>query len=159
LTKVKVLFELDPEDWHGHGAETLWAELASSSDGGCFRPLNSPFFARGVSYEDVVEATFIEGSHLVFQFKDVAERSGHSTFMMLSERDEPRFESYWSFLQKAGCTYEDTDIGLSIGRRRLRSVDVTPSADLQEVQDFLARGEHAKVWMFQEGYAHVPSSK
>ena len=92
MTKVKVMFELDPEDWHGCPVETMWAELADRSDGGKFRLLNSPFFTRGVNHQDVVEATFVEGSHLVFLFKNVAERGGHSTYMILAKKDEPRLD-------------------------------------------------------------------
>jgi hypothetical protein len=49
-------------------------------------------------------------------------------------------------------------LDLGVGRRRLLSVDVPPSADLDEVCDLLERGAHDKVWMFQEGYVHKPNS-
>lgn len=158
MTKVKVLFELESGDWHGHGDETLWAELVARSDGRAFRLLNSPFFARGVSYQDTVEATLIDGSYLVFLFREVVKRGGHSTYMILSKIDEPRLEFYWSWLEKAGCSYESATVDLGIGRRRLLSVDVPPSANLEDVYDLLERGEHDNVWMFQEGYAHKPNS-
>jgi hypothetical protein len=158
MAKVKVMFELDPEDWHGCPAETLWAELADRSDGGRFRLLNSPFYARGINHQDVVEATFVEGSHLVFLFKRVAERGGHSTYMILAKKDEPRLDHYWRLLENVGCAYEGASVDLSVGERRLLSVDVPPSTDLDEVRELLERGHHDQVWIFQEGYKHGAGS-
>src|ERR1700682_191484 len=40
---IKVRFELDPSDWHGHASETLWASPIVESEWGNFRILNSPF--------------------------------------------------------------------------------------------------------------------
>jgi hypothetical protein len=152
LANVKIIFELDPEDWHGCPAESLWAELASGSDGSRFCLLNSPFYATGVSFLDVVEATPIDGSTRGYTFRDVVERSGHSTFMILAKPDEPRLNAYWKLLEQAGCSYESGTIDLGIGRRRLLSVDVPPAADLDTVCELLERGHHDKVWIFQEGH-------
>lgn len=159
MVKVKVVFELDPKDWHGYPAETLWAELVSSRDERRFCLLNSPFHARGVNYLDVVEATPIEGTDLGFLFRDVVERGGHSTYINSAEPDERRLDAYWRLLERAGCSYESGTIDLSVGRRRLLAVDVPPSADLNEVHDILERGEHDKVWMFQEGHRHAAGSR
>ena len=67
-------------------------------------------------------------------------------------------DAYWSLLKGMGCSYEGAEIDLSIGRRSLFSVDVPPSADIYEVYKQLERGQRDKVWMFQEGYAHVPKA-
>jgi hypothetical protein len=121
---AKVLFELDSTDWHGHGSETLWAEPVQGTDNKTFQLMNSPFFATGVSYLDVVDVTPLEDSDDVFNFERVNKRGGHSTFMILFEDAEPRFDAYWASLKTVGCSYEGAHIKLSIGRRHLLSVDV-----------------------------------
>lgn len=96
-----------------------------------------------------------EGDAL-FDFKRIIKRGGHSTYMLLIKEDEPRFDKYWSALQASGCTYEHGRIKLSIGHRRLFSVDVPPSANLIWVIAILERGQRDDVWMYQEGYRHIP---
>jgi hypothetical protein len=62
---IKVRFELDISDWHGHASETLWAAPVPESEGRHFQIRNSPFFARGISNLDVVLAKPTE-NHMVF---------------------------------------------------------------------------------------------
>jgi hypothetical protein len=81
LTKVKVLFELESGDWHGHGDETLWAELVGSSDGRAFRLLNSPFFARG-DLDDVVDILKRGEADKVWMFQEGCAHTAH-----LKQRD------------------------------------------------------------------------
>src|ERR1051325_9439166 len=151
---IKVRFELDPSDWHGHGTETLWA--TPIADLGAFRIANSPFFARGISYRYVVRASPLPGASL-FAYQEVLERSGHSTYMLLMNEHESRIESYWSMLVRCGCSFDSMHIDLSIGKRVLYSVDVPPRPDAGDVYEMLRRGEQDRVWMFQEGYA-APSA-
>ena len=75
--------------------------------------------------------------------------------MLLVERDEPRFESYWSALQAFGCSYEGGQIKLSIGHRQMYSVDVPPSADINGVVTIFEHGEIDGTWMYQEGYRYI----
>jgi creatinine amidohydrolase/Fe(II)-dependent formamide hydrolase-like protein len=89
---IKVSFDLDHADWHGHPAETLWADPVPMLGPCAFRLQNSPFFKRGVAYRDVVDATPTEGEEL-FDFKRVIRRSGHSTMILVNE-DEPFFPRY-----------------------------------------------------------------
>jgi hypothetical protein len=49
---TKILFHPNPDDWHGRVSETLWGELLSDRD--VLAIQNSPFFAHGVSFLDVV---------------------------------------------------------------------------------------------------------
>jgi hypothetical protein len=151
---IKVSFELDPSDWHGHGSETLWASPIAGSEWRDFRIMNSPFFARGISHRDIVKASAVDND-FILDFKEVVERGGHSTYMIRFEANEPRVTSYWNMLEKSGCSYESTSIKLSIGQRRLFSVDVPPSADIHEIYELLERGENDGVWIFQEGYAYL----
>ena len=151
---IKVSFDLDHTDWHGHPAESMWADPVPEISRTAFRLQNSPFFVRGVSYLDIVDTTPTEGDGL-FEFKRIIKRGGHSTYMLLVEKGEPRFEGYWSALQAFGCSYEGGQIKLSIGHRQMYSVDVPPSADLNRVVTILERGEIDGTWMYQEGYRHI----
>jgi hypothetical protein len=53
---VKVRFDLDTGDWHGHGSETLWAAPVPGTEWKEFQILNSPFLTTGISYLDIVTA-------------------------------------------------------------------------------------------------------
>jgi len=155
---VKIRFELDPSDWHGHGSETLWAEQISQTNSNVFVIRNSPFFARRINNGDVVKVERTGGA-LASDFLEVVERGGHSTYMLLMVPADTRASSYWNLLEGMGCSYESMLINLSIGARLLYSVDVPPCADIYDVYDVLERGEAAEVWKFQEGYAHIPGAK
>lgn len=150
---IKVRFELDPSDWHGHASEMLWA-APIANESRSFRIANSPFFTRGINHRDVVKAAPSEDG-VAFDFEEVVERAGHSTYMLLAEADEAKWRACWNVLQEKGCSYESTHINLSIGRRLLLSVDVPPSADLFEVYEILKKGEGDSSWLLQEGYAHL----
>jgi len=156
-TLIKVRFELHPSDWHGHGSENLWASQISGTEWRNFQIMNSPFFARGISYLDIVEASPTE-NNAVFKFEKIVERRGHSTYMLIMLMNEHRIGAYWNMLEAMGCSYESMNIDLSVGPRLLYSVDVPSSADICEVYEILERGKRDKVWIFQEGYAHLPAS-
>jgi hypothetical protein len=51
-----------------------------------------------------------------------------------------------------GCSYESGTIDSDVGSRLLYSVDVPPSADINDVHEMLERGETDKVWIFYEGF-------
>ena len=69
---TKITFELERAAWHGQATETLWGEEVGS---GRYRLLNSPFFATGVSFMDVVRAT---PSDIGLMFAGASIRGGHS---------------------------------------------------------------------------------
>jgi Domain of unknown function (DUF4265) len=156
-TMIKVRFELDVPDWHGHGSETLWAAPVANSEWHHFEIRNSPFFATGINHLDVVTARPTEND-TIFDFIAVAKRGGHSTYMILMQPGDTRTAAYWNMLEKMGCSYESTHIGLSIGRRLLYSVDVPPTADGYEVYDMLERGHDDGVWIFQTGDSNIVRS-
>jgi hypothetical protein len=152
---VKVRFGLDSNDWHGHSAESLWASPVAGEG---YQILNSPFFRRGIAFNDVVTAVATDQERL-FEFEKVVKRSGHSTYMFFFEVNTPEFKAYWQKLREEGCSDESMDIKLSIGRRHLYSVDVPPTANLRYVYQVLEQGELQGVWRFQEGYASWPDMR
>jgi hypothetical protein len=74
--QVKILVEV-PEGIVGRTVESLWAE--ETADG--YRMLNSPWYAKGISYLDLVAATLLSGG--VFQLDRKIATAGHSTFRLL----------------------------------------------------------------------------
>ncbi|HEX8699700.1 MAG TPA: DUF4265 domain-containing protein [Myxococcaceae bacterium] len=137
----KVFFRLEKDAWHGSATESLWAEPAA---GGRYRLRNSPFYAFGVSAEDIVFAQEEDG--LLF-FTEVSLRGGHSTYRIMKVKglQSGEFERYWEPLRQAGCSYEE-------GPGRLLAVDVPSEADFQRVYALMEQGEKAEVWHFEEGH-------
>jgi hypothetical protein len=139
---VKVCVQLERADWHDHVTETLWAEPL---DGNRCRLKNVPFYAYGMSYDDVVNAPKTEDGLVV---QAVSEPGGHSTYRIFVSSTETlkRFPEYWAALERLGCTLERAT-------ERLFAVDVPPETDIYKVHEALAKGENAGVWDFEE--AHV----
>jgi hypothetical protein len=154
---VKIVFELDPDDWHGTPVETMWAEPVAGRSPGVFQIHNSPFYVRGISFLDLVVATPTE-YEIAYDFGAVLERGGHSTFMILMEPEDSRVRFFWGLLERIGCSYESATEDLSIGVRTLYSVDVPPTTDIDEVFRILDKGEADGVWVYQTGYVHRAGS-
>lgn len=148
---TKIVFELDPDDWHGHPSESVWAEPVHGPDcKAVFRLQNSPFFTRGVSYLDQVRTVMHPDGFL--QYSGVFARSGHSTYMLLVPVFCPAFNAIWQRLEALGCSYESGKIELSSGKRVFYSVDVPKEADIHKAYAIFEEGEQKKVWVFQEGH-------
>jgi len=137
--RVKVAVEV-PNSIVGQTVETMWAE--TTADG--YRLLNTPWYAKGLSYLDVVQAAPASDGSL--QFCRKLGTAGHSTYRLLLE-NESTWKSYWGELESLGCTYEEsTNDGL-----HLLAVDVPPECDIYEAYALMEAGEHAGAWQFEEG--------
>jgi hypothetical protein len=140
---VKILFELEPADWHNHGAETIWADALGE---GCYRLLNSPFAAYGVSFGDIVRAEEVEGR---LTYTSTHEASGHSTYRAILAPETrvgtSDFLEAWSSLQALGCTYESDG-------KSLLAIDVPAGVDVREAYNLLVKGEELGVWGFEEAH-------
>ncbi len=75
---VKVVFFLGEDEWHGYETESVWAEQVS--DTRC-RLRNTPFYAKGVSFEDVV---FVQKKKGSLWFESVSLAGGHSTYRVIA---------------------------------------------------------------------------
>ncbi len=141
---TKVFFKLNADSWHGYSTESVWAEPISSNR---YRLRNTPFFAKGVSFEDIVFIQEQDGD-LVFESTSIA--AGHSTYRILLGKSVPDrdFSKYWHPLEEAGCSYE------SAVREKmlLLAVDVPPNADINAVYKLLEKGEKDGIWGFEEGH-------
>ena len=139
LDFVKVRIELPDDNMLNSSAETLWAESLGND---LYKLKNSPFWAYGFSFEDVVIA---KGEDIP-TVETVHSHSGHSTYRVLLEKgvfDSDRFQSAWSKLELLGCTYEGS-------QSSLLSIDVPAESDIFKVYELLEMGEVTNVWEFEE---------
>ena len=142
---VKITIPLPPDNLAGAATESVWAEPL---DDGTYKVKNVPFYAKGLSCEDIVEAEPQEGTLV---FKRVVRHNGHSTYRIYaaSGRTTPDAESVVEKLQEMHCDIEPaTD--------NLVGVDVLPEADIYKVYGTLADAERSGKIDFQEGHCGHP---
>jgi hypothetical protein len=110
--------------------ETLWATPVGRN---LYRLDNSPFFAYGVSWDDVVEA--LPNKHQMLEYIRCVVKSGNRTvrviFQAYRSTDAPA-EKVLEGLQNLGCSYEGM-------QPRMISINVPPHVDLSAVTAFLSR--------------------
>ena len=111
----------------------MWAEQV---DGNRCRLKNSPFFVRGVSFDDIIFVRPDRGG--IPNFRGVSIRGGHSTYWVTlnAPRESSEFKTAWKALEALGCGFEGGGDGLL-------SVDVPPAADISEVYTLLEAGQVA----------------
>ncbi len=143
----RVFFDLEPDAWHGQSVESMWA---TKLDADLYRIENSPFFARGIAFEDVVKTKLCDG---VIYFVSKTTSSGGSTYRILCKEgtDETKFENFWKPLEAMGCSYEQADFGYCI-----YAIDVPKKADIQLVFALLKDGASKDFWDFEEGHCGHP---
>lgn len=146
---VKVTFPLPPEDQaQGVEAENLWA---ASLGGDRYRIDNIPFYAYGISHEDVVVANEVDGQ---LRFREVVARSGHSTYRVLVKDSagyqSESFKKFWTRLLQLGCSHE-------VAKRRWITIDVPPDSDVFAVYRILEEGTAQGAWTFEEAHCGHPS--
>lgn len=141
--RVKIRFKLNPEDEQGYEVEQLWAERVDRDH---FRILNSPFFAFGISAEDIVRA---KSEDETYCFEEVIRRGRHSTYRIFLQADytihDDVFQQGWRPLSMLGCTFENAN-------DRLVAVDVPVGVNVPEVYRLLQKGEEEGIWIFEEAH-------
>jgi hypothetical protein len=130
-------------------SETLWAtEIAL----GQYRLDNGPFFAYGVSWQDVVEAQ--HGRDDVLEYVRVVRKSGNRTLRVMFNDyrvNDDRAKGVLRGIQELGCSYEGM-------QPRLVSINVPPEADIASVTTFL-RGLPGLQWEYADPtYAEIRST-
>jgi hypothetical protein len=121
-----------PDEW-----ESLWAYEVGP---GLYSIDNVPFFARGVSWGDVV-AVERKGDEL--HFKGVVHPSDHSVLRVIVY-DQTKVGEMHDKLKEMNCDTEQSHIP------SLLAVDVPPTSDLQEIREFLIDGEADDRWTYEE---------
>ena len=135
---AKVLFRV-PNDDGTSVVETLWATSLGEDR---YKLDNSPFYAYGVSWEDVVFAPFSEEEKFP-TFQSIAEKSGNRTVRVsfdLPVEEGNSSDEMLKGLMALGCDYEGVN-------RKYISVNVPPDVSLDAVRNYLiqrdATWEHA----------------
>jgi len=149
---VKIAFPLKPssEDptWPPVSVEKLWAERVGDNQ---YRLDNIPWFASGVSYNDIVSVEDPEADEPL-KFKRLITPRGHSTYRVRTDFEGAEkhgiFHQLLDALQKLKCSVENNSAGFF-------SIDVPPGASVHGVYDLLSKGEEWGVWDFEEGAARV----
>ncbi|MFT3916921.1 MAG: DUF4265 domain-containing protein [Anaeromyxobacteraceae bacterium] len=136
LVRIRIALERGPGE-PGPDDDWLWAEPLGS---GRYRVESCPFFAYGLSREDVVHAPgrppWIDA---------VVERGGHRTLRLAldvgEELGSERTERLLAAVVRLGCTHE-------VLRPKLVAIDVPPAAPLEELARLLERAarDGALVW-------------
>jgi Domain of unknown function (DUF4265) len=144
----KLILPLGDNAWHGFESETVWVQGLSD------RTLllrNSPFFAKGLSNLNVVDAK-VENNELVFA--GVRSKGGHSTYRLMvgNAVSDTRFQERWKELAALGCTYESFS-GVDL---KLYTVDVPPASNVEAIYVVLQAGERNGIWDFEEGHFAGP---
>ena len=136
--QAKVLFRV-PNDDGTADVETLWATPLGNNR---YQIDNSPFYAYGVSWNDVVFAPFNSDEGFPV-FESVVGKSGHKTVRVIFDppvEDGNESDSLLQGLVVRGCSYEGMN-------RRYMSIDISPSVDIQVVREYLiesdVKWEHA----------------
>lgn len=142
--RVRIGFPLS-ETWHGHAIEWLHAEKVGRDR---YQLMNSPFYAKGVSWLDEVEAKPTEDG---LMFVRPLQQSGHSTYRLFLNRDldDQQVQEHWALLAAIGCTYERAT-------EHLLTVDVPPSASVSRAFELMNEGQADSVWDFEEGHVGHP---
>jgi len=129
---AKVLFRV-LEDDGTINVETLWATSLGDDK---YKIDNSPFWAYGVSWEDVVFAPFSEtDGHPAFQF--VVAKSGNRTVRVIFDipiEDRSDSDRTLQDLVALGCSYEGAN-------RKYVSVNIPPGVDLDQVCNYLVEND------------------
>ena len=110
-------------------SETLWATPLGSN---LYRLENSPFFAYGVSWLDIVEALKSDISNTL-EFVQCLRKSGNRTMRVIFEASrltEAPAQEILRNLEAMGCSYEGM-------QPRLVSLNVPREVDLDVVAEFL----------------------
>ncbi len=142
---VKVRFELEPDEdgWPPVGGESLWAFPLG---GNRYRLDNTPWFVRGASCYDIVEAIAPDADSVPV-VQQVVEHSGHLTVrvLLLDDRSLDSIARVIAEFNSLGVDCEgDQDHGLI-------ALDVPPSTRLAPVKDYLNDGQVNGRWDVEEG--------
>jgi hypothetical protein len=140
-SEVKIQFLLDPADDQGMVSESLPAEHIAPDE---FRIIGSPFFAFGVSKNDIVSAEQVGNT---FEFRSVVTPGGHSTYRVYLQSSlaihDSDVQEFWQPISALGATYESANSSFF-------AIDVPPGKNIAEIYKLLEAGEAAEIWEFEE---------
>lgn len=130
---AKVLFRVEYGDDDSADVETLWAfDLGNDN----YKIDNLPYFAYGVSWNDVVYAPY-DADEERATFKHVVSKSGNRTIRIIfdtSYKEVPESKALLDNLVELGCDFENANSKLVV-------INVPPSVDLNEAANMINDSE------------------
>jgi hypothetical protein len=133
---VRIRVALDAGDG-GPDHDWIWAEPLGS---GRFRVESCPFFAYGISRNDVIGCSEARGEDPP-AFQHVYSKSGHRTLRFAldpaADLSGPEIQALLERLLELGCTHEAL-------RPKIVAVDLPPEADVGQVAALLQRQADAR---------------
>jgi hypothetical protein len=133
---VRIRIHLEGTGEAGPAEDAVWAEPLGSDR---YRVESCPFFAYGISRDDVVRAAEAQGQAERI-LDDVLEKGGHRTLRLtLAPSVDLRSDPVQRILEKLiemGCTHE-------LLRPRLVAIDLPPEVDLETAAELLQAGSRA----------------
>lgn len=142
--KIRFSLEVGDDGWPPVGSEGVWA---AALGGGLYRLDNTPWFARGVAYGDVVEA--MSGSDGIPWATKLVHWNGHLTIRVIPFRDGPLTGDLQAVLD-AFAPYGVTGEGAGPSYA-IVALDVPPDAPLRDVKSLLREGQADGRWEYEEG--------
>ena len=146
--RIKVLFELkrDEDGYPPADTEGLWAEPLGKN---LFKIDNVPFFVKGISCEDVVEA--VPDSEGELRYRSLVKPSARNTLRVIVFRESPdsrplpdRVADLRRQLEEVGCSTELSHM------QGLIAVDMD-AVSIGKALGVLQSGEKANLWEYEEG--------
>ena len=128
---AKIGIETKYDDSDEIEVEFLWADHL---EGNRYQLKNFPFFAYGVSFNDIVEAEIKYDDDPFPYFTKVLEKSGHRTIRMILDepaKESTRSKNILSQLESMDCGYEGSNGEVYF------VINVQPHCDYYAVRDFL----------------------
>jgi hypothetical protein len=149
---VEIWFRLE-KDEDGYPKSKDWEQLLAwpvvESDR-CFRIESIPFFVKGISRGDIIQAKVSENSEVqqgeFFEFDSIVERGGHNTYRLLlreKHTTDPELTKKELLAKELALEVEDDDFF---------AVDVPPSVNQREIDNFLMAEAESGRWGLQDGF-------
>jgi len=149
---VEIWFRLE-KDEDGYPQSKNWEQLLAwpvlESDR-CFRIESIPFFVKGISRGDIIKAKVSLNSDVqeseFFEFESIVERGGHNTYrLLLREKHTVDPELTKEELLTKGLALEVDD-------NDFFAVDVPPSVNQKEIDEFLIAEAESGRWGLEDGF-------
>jgi len=149
---VEVWFRLQ-KDEDGYPRSKDWEQLVAwpvlESDR-CFRIESIPFFVKGIARGDIIKVKVSENSDVqegeFFEFESIVERGGHNTYRLLlreKQPTDPELTKEELLTKGLALEVEDDDFF---------AVDVPPSVNQKEIDDFLIAEAESGRWGLEDGF-------
>lgn len=133
---MKIFIAFPVGDSNESETESLWALPTGKG----FKLDNIPFYAKGVSFGDVVSAEEVDDCLCM---EGLLESSGHST-VRLWFASEHLIQPERDTLKAMGCSSEVSD------QPRLLAVDIPPDISYEKIRSYLDDGESHGKWDYEE---------